>query len=231
MLAALGLIVALTAPADSLVYSGRAGQLDVQVPRFEEASVHIDGRLDEARWAEAAVLGGFTQYEPVEGIESSESTELRVFYTHEAIYFGVRAHDSDPSSILARLGERDRAVFGDDWVRIMLDTFDDKRQAYVFYVNPLGLQTDGLWIEGLRRGRGGGFGGISIDFNPDFIWESDGRVDEEGWTAEIRVPYVSLRFREVPSQDWGIQVAREVKRRGFKQSWAPLTKNVSSTLA
>jgi len=76
-----------------------------------------------------------------------------------------------------------------------------------------------------------GGGGVSIDFNPDYIWESDGRVDEEGWAAEIRIPYVSLRFREIPSQDWGIQVAREVKRRGFKQSWAPLTKEVSSTLA
>jgi hypothetical protein len=101
------------------------------------------------------------------------------------------------------MGERDRVVFNDDWVRILLDTFDDQRQAYVFYVNPLGLQTDGLWIEGLRRGRGGGGGGgggfggggVSIDYNPDFIWESNGRVTEDGWTAELKIPYVSLRFR------------------------------------
>lgn len=230
MLTVLGLALTLAAAPDSLTYSGRMGQLEVHAPFATDVSIDVDGRLDEEAWASAAVMADFTQYEPVEGIQASESTEIRVFYTDEAIYFGVRAFDSDPTGILARLGERDRAVFGDDWVRIMLDTFDDERQAYVFYVNPLGLQTDGLWIEGLERGGRTG-GGISIDFNPDFIWESDGRVDAEGWTAELRIPYVSLRFRQVPVQDWGIQVAREVKRRGFKQSWAPLTTEISSTLA
>ena len=71
----------------------------------------------------------------------------------------------------------------------------------------------------------------SFDLNPDFIWESNGRVNEDGWSAEIRIPYVSLRFREVPVQQWGIQITREVKRRGFKQAWAPLTKDITSTLA
>ncbi len=219
--------------ADSLVFHGDRGELLVRAPRFDEVDIDVDGRLDEALWAEAALLTGFTQYEPVEGIQASEATEVRVLYTGDALYFGIRATDSAPEEILARLGERDQVVFADDWVRIMLDTFDDQRQAYVFYVNPLGLQTDGLWIEGFQRGGGGGGGGggVPIDFNPDFIWESDGRVTDEGWSAEIRIPYVSLRFREVPEQDWGIQVAREVKRRGFKQSWAPLTQNVSSTLA
>lgn len=220
--------------ADTLTFNGRAGQLDVRPPHLERVDVNVDGRLEEGVWADAALMDGFTQYEPVEGIDASERTEVRVFYTDDAIYFGVRAYDSDPAGILARMGERDRSVFNDDWVRIMLDTFDDRRQAYVFYVNPMGIQTDGMWVEGLRRGFGGGGGfggGVSIDFNPDFIWESDARVDDQGWSAEIRVPYVSLRFREVPEQSWGVQVAREVKRRGFKQSWAPLTKNVSSTLA
>jgi hypothetical protein len=234
MLTALALLVSLTATPDSLTFSGREGNLEVYIPRLAQVDLRIDGRLDEAVWAEAAVLADFTQYEPVEGVVPEEATELRVFYTEDAIYFGIRASDPNPELVLARLGERDRAVFGDDWVRIMLDTFDDQRQAYVFYVNPLGLQTDGLWIEGYRgRGGGGGFGGggVSIDFNPDFIWESDGHVDENGWSAELRIPYVSLRFREIPEQNWGIQVAREVKRKGFKQSWAPITKEVSSTLA
>ncbi|HKJ02089.1 MAG TPA: carbohydrate binding family 9 domain-containing protein, partial [Longimicrobiales bacterium] len=149
MLAALAFLVALTPPADTLSYSGRLGQLQVRVPRLEGAAVDIDGDLDEAVWAQAALLADFTQYEPVEGVIPEEGTEVRVFYSDDAIYFGVRALDPHPDQILARLGERDRAVFGDDWVRIMLDTFNDQRQAYVFYVNPLGLQTDGLWIEGL----------------------------------------------------------------------------------
>jgi len=235
MLTLLGLLAALATPADSLVFRGRDSELDVRVPRMSDVSIAIDGDLDEPPWQGAAVLAGFTQYEPVEGVDPEEPTEVRVFYTDEAIYFGVHAYDRHPDMILARLGERDRVVFNDDWLRIMLDTFDDQRQAYVFYVNPLGLQTDGLWIEGLRRGGGGGgFGGgsgVSIDFNPNFIWDSDGHLTDDGWTAELRIPYVSLRFREVPVQDWGIQVAREVKRKGFKQSWAPLTQEISSTLA
>jgi hypothetical protein len=218
---------------DSLTYSGRTGRLEVSIPKFD-VDVDIDGNLDDEVWSRAALLSDFTQYEPVESIPSTETTETYVFYSSDAIYFGIRALDRNPELIQARLGERDRAVFNDDWIRIMLDTFDDQRQAYVFYVNPLGIQTDGLWIEGLQRGfgrGGGGGGGVSIDFNPDFIWESDGHVNEEGWSAEIRIPFVSLRFNEVPVQEWGIQVTREVKRRGFKQAWAPLTKNITSTLA
>ncbi len=211
-------------------YSGRDGQLDVPVPRVADASIQIDGVLDEPAWAEAAVLDGFTQYEPVEGVRASQETRVHVFYGPRAIYFGVEALDVDPDRILARLGERDRSAFNDDWIRLMLDTFDDQRQAYVFYVNPLGIQTDGLWIEGLRRGSGSS-SGVSIDFNPDFIWESQGRVTARGWVAEIRIPYVSLRFREIPTQSWGFNIAREVKRTGFKQSWAPLTQDVPSTLA
>ena len=72
---------------------------------------------------------------------------------------------------------------------------------------------------------------MSIDFSPDFIWESDGRVTHDGWTVEMKIPYVSLRFREVAVQDWGLSVSRGVRRKEFKQAWAPLTQNISTTLA
>jgi hypothetical protein len=214
--------------SDSSVFSGRNGQLAVTVPRVQGPDIDIDGRLSEAVWAHAAVLSDFTQYEPVEGIPATERTEVRVFYSSDAIYFGLRAYDSEPELMFAHLVERDRSAFADDWIRIMLDTFDDQRQAYVFYVNPLGIQTDGLWIEGMQRRVAFS---VSIDFNPDFVWESDGRVMPDGWVAEVKIPYTSLRFRQVPTQDWGIQVAREVRRTGFKQSWAPLTQDISNVLA
>ncbi|HSM06144.1 MAG TPA: DUF5916 domain-containing protein [Longimicrobiales bacterium] len=207
-------------------YSGRSGELDVDVPRIDASSVDIDGVLDEDVWTVAARIDGFTQYDPVEGAVPQHQTEVLLFYDADAIYFGIRAMDSEPHRVLARLGERDRSVFGDDWVRIMLDTFNDARQAYVFYVNPLGIQTDGLWIEGLQSR----MGSISIDFNPDFIWESRGRVTDEGWVAEIRIPYVSLRFREQEEQVWGFNALREVRRTGYKQAWAPLTQDNPSTL-
>ena len=209
-----------------MVYSGQGGELTVAAPQRSDAGLTIDGALNEAVWRDAAVLSDFTQYEPIEGIPASEATRVRIFYTTDAIYFGIEAFDGAPDRVLARLGERDEAPLNDDWVRLMLDTFNDERQAYTFYVNPLGLQADALWLEGLDTDRS-----VPVDFNPDFIWTSDGQVTDDGWTAEVRIPYISLRFREQPVQTWGFNAAREVKRRGFKQSWAPLTQANPSTLA
>jgi hypothetical protein len=208
-------------------HSGRQGDLEMEVPRVEAVSVTVDGVLSETEWTRAVRATGFTQYEPVEGELPDQETEVLVFYDAEAIYFGIRALDSQPDQILAHMSERDRSIFADDWVRIMLDTFDDARQAYVFYVNPYGIQTDGLWIEGLQSR----MGSVSIDFNPDFIWESQGIVTNEGWQAEIRVPYASLRFRDQEEQVWGFNVLREVRRTGYTQAWAPITRDNPSTLA
>lgn len=209
-------------------YSGRDGQLDVMIPRVESPSVSIDARLDEPEWETAARLIGFTQYTPVEGAVASQDTEVRVFYSSDAIYFGFRVFDSEPENILVHLMERDRSQ-SDDWVRIMLDTFNDERQAYTFFISPFGIQSDGMWLESIEPR--GGPTGPKVDFNPDFIFESDGQVVDDGWIAEVRVPYVSLRFPEVPEQDWGLQVARGVMRNGYKSTWAPITVNESSVLA
>ncbi len=216
---------ALQAPADSAEYRGDRGELSVRVPRLPEAGIRVDGRLDEAAWGEAARLTGFTQYQPVEGIAASQPTEVRVLYTSEAMYFGIRAYDSDPSAIRATLTDRDGGVESDDWVRIILDTFHDNTQAYVFYVNPLGIQADGLWVEGAEQ-----HFGPPIDFNPDFLWESAGEVTADGWVAEIRIPYVGLRFRDLAEQSWGINVARSIQRSEYQSSWAPLTQDAANQL-
>ncbi len=209
-------------------YSGRAGQLDVSTPRIESPSISIDANLDEPEWSQAAILRDFTQYTPVEGAVASQDTEVRVFYSSDAIYFGFRVFDSEPDKILVHLMERDRSQ-SDDWIRIMLDTFNDQRQAYTFFVSPFGIQSDGMWLESIEPR--GGPTGPKVDFNPDFIFESDGRVVEDGWIAEVRIPYVSLRFPVVEEQDWGIQIARGVMRNGYKSSWAPISVESSSTLA
>lgn len=226
------LIAALALPGDTIgadpaEFRGDQGELRVPVPRLESVDVRVDARLDEAAWSRAAVLSGFTQFEPVEGRPAAEPTEVLVLYEEDAIYFGIRAYDSRPDEIRASLTERDQGVFSDDWVRILLDTFNDQRQAYLFYVNPFGVQTDGLWVEGMENRRGFG---PPIDFNPDFIWESAGRITEEGWVAEIRIPYVSLRFRETAAQSWGINITREVRRTGYKQAWAPITADAANQL-
>ncbi len=220
LLLAAGLVV----PADT-VYRGDAGELRVEAARAESPAVRVDGVLEEPSWAEASVLTGFTRYEPSEGVPALEETEVRVMYGPDAVYFGVVAHDGEPERIRASLTERDDGVTNDDWVRITLDTFNDNSQAYVFYVNPRGIQADGLWVEGAQRRFG-----PPIDFAPDFLWESSGRLTETGWVAEIRIPFVSLRFRDAPEQTWGLNVNREIYRTEYKSSWAPLTADAANQL-
>lgn len=224
-----------TSPGDSIdvpraaapaaaTYDGSARELDVSAPRLTDPDIAIDGRLDDAAWASAALLSGFTQFEPVEGSAASELTEVRVLVSDDAIYFAVRAEDVS-GGVRATLTERDGYNGSDDYVRFILDTFNDRRRAYVFMINPRGIQGDGLWIEG-QGGRGG-----RIDWSPDFLWESAGRADAAGYSAELRIPLSSVRFQAAETQDWGLQIEREIRRTGYRQSWAPVLSDQASRLA
>lgn len=214
-------------------YNGAAADIEVATPRLLDAAIDIDGRIDDAAWSRAATLDGFTQFKPVEGSEASQRTEVLVFVDDDAIYFAVKAFDSEPDKIRATLSERDAYTFSDDYVRFILDTFDDQRRAYVFTINPLGVQHDGLWNEtgggSGRRGRGNF--GSPIDENPDFLWDSDAHITETGYEAEIRIPFKSLRFPELAEQSWGLQIERKIQRNGYESSWAPITGNVANKLA
>lgn len=210
-------------------YSGADGDLAVRTPALSEAGIRIDGRVDEEAWASAAVLTSFTQYEPVEGVLAQQPTEVLVFVDADAIYFAIKAFDDTPGGIRATLGERDSFTRSDDYVRVVLDTFNDQRRAYVFSVNPMGVQHDGIWNEGGSAGRRGGFG-PPVDDNPDFLWESDAQIADWGYLVEMKIPFKSLRFPEVDVQDWGIQVTRRVQRNGFESAWAPITENIPNRL-
>ncbi|MDH5589285.1 MAG: carbohydrate binding family 9 domain-containing protein [Gemmatimonadota bacterium] len=212
-------------------YDGSAGDLSVETPALEHAGIRVDGVLDDAAWESAALLHSFTQYEPVEGATESQRTEVLVLVDRDAIFFGVRAYDDNTAGIRATMAERDEFDRSDDYVRFLLDTFDDQRKAYVFTVNPLGVQQDGIWNEGGgSAGRRGGHG-PPIDDNPDFLWESDGEITEWGYQMEVRIPFKSLRFVETEVQSWGLQVIRKIQRTGFEESWAPITGNIANRLA
>ena len=211
-------------PAAVALFDGSERELDIPAPVVRSADVDIDGRLDDAVWSRAAVLTGFTQYDPIEG-PASEETEVRMIVTDDALFFAIRAWDRS-GGVRATLTPRDGFERSDDFVRVVLDTFDDQRRAYVFMVNPLGVQGDGLWTEGGGRGFGD-----PIDWSPDFVWESDGSVDAEGYTAELKIPLKSLRFPARPVQDWGLQIQRTIRRTGYQQSWAPITLEQANRLA
>ncbi|MCH1570284.1 MAG: carbohydrate binding family 9 domain-containing protein [Longimicrobiales bacterium] len=212
-------------------YDGTRAEVEIETPSVASAEIDVDGRLDDAAWGQAALLEGFTQFRPIEGSEATQRTEVLVLVDDDAIYFAVKAFDEDPSGIRATLTERDGFAYTDDYVRFILDTFDDQRRGYVFTINPFGVQHDGLWNEtGGGTGRRGRGMFSPIDDSPDFLWDSDAEMTEWGYQAEIRIPFKSLRFPELEEQSWGLQVERKIQRTGFESSWAPITASVANRL-
>ncbi|HET6765640.1 MAG TPA: DUF5916 domain-containing protein, partial [Longimicrobiaceae bacterium] len=212
-------------PGDSAaaVYSGREHQLSVRIPRVD-ASVQVDGALDEPVWTQAAVLTGFSQYAPNDGLPAADSTQVLVWYSPNAIHFGIRAFERHGAPA-ATLADRDR-IFGDDNVQILLGTFHDTRQALMFAVNPLGVQGDGALVEGANTSASGFIGNAVVgreqaDLSPDYVFQSKGRVTEWGYQVEIRIPFKSLRYQPGREQSWNVNVVRQVKHSGFEDSWVP----------
>jgi hypothetical protein len=197
------------------------------VPRVD-ADVTIDGVLSEAAWQNAARLTDFHQYEPVDGRSAEERTEVLVFYSARAIHFGIIASTRDPSTIRATLADRDN-IGSDDRVTIYLDTFDDRRRAFMFGVNPLGVQEDGVRTEGAVSA-GNIFGG-SVDLNPDYLFDSKGQVTKDGYVVEVRIPFKSLRFPGSGPQRWGINIVRDNPSTGYRDTWTDVRRASASFLA
>jgi hypothetical protein len=213
------------------VYHGFDGAVSVVIPRIE-AEARIDGVLDEEAWSRAAVLTGFSQYEPVDGLPAPDSTEVLVWYAPDGLYLGVRAFEPH-APVNATLADRDR-IFGDDHVQVLLDPFNDGRRALLFAVNPLGVQADGTQSEE-QRSRSGMFtaeeSSARIDLSPDYLFDSRGRLVEGGYEIELYVPFKSLRYPSAEPQTWGINVLRRVQHAGQVHTWTRVRQGETSFLA
>lgn len=208
-------------PARTGVYHGRQGQLAVAIPKVTH-EVKIDGILSANEWTGAALLTGFSQYQPVDRAAADDSTDVSVMYSDHAIYIAVRAFEPH-GRVVQTVADRDR-ISGEDHVRLYLDTFDDKRRAFVVMANAIGIQGDGIYTES-------GSGGGTTDASPDFVFESKGQVTADGYVVEIRIPFKSLRYQQGDAQQWGIHVMRHVQHSGSVQSWAPAENSRPSLLA
>lgn len=234
-LAALLAVAPHTAADDppAVVYSGRSGQLDVRIPRID-TTVAVDGTLDNPVWKRAALLTGFSEYSPLDGIPAQDSTEVFVWYSPRAIYFGVRAFESH-GDVHYKLADRDK-IDADDNIQIVLTPFLHSRQALVFAVNPLGIQEDGTMTEGVGKARSFNTGTTqtgrpTTDLSPDYVYESRGRVTPGGYEVVISIPFRSIKYQADDPQDWGINVIRTVQHSGHEQTWVPARLASASFLA
>ena len=199
------------------------GAPTVTIPRIDQ-SIEVDGRLDEPAWSTAARLDGFSQYRPVDGRPAEERTEVLIWYSPTALHLGVVAHDRDPAGVRSTVADRDN-LGRDDTVTFYLDTFSDRRRAFFFTVNPLGMQEDGVQSEGAFNA-GTMFGGTS-DKNPDYQWDSRGRLTPEGYVVEVRIPFKSLRYPGNGPQRWGFNVQRKIQRTGYEDTWTDVRRATS----
>lgn len=186
----------------------------------ENETIQLDGRLDEEIWSRAQAAVGFTQRSPDDGSPASEPTEARIIYTNNEIYIGIIAYDSSPDSIAATLFRRDANDYS-DWVYVSIDSYNDRRTAFSFAVNPRGVQKDILY-----------FNDDDEDLLWDAVWEAKTEIHELGWTAEIRIPLSQLRFSNSESvQQWGVNFQRRLARNQEIAFWAPNPQSKSALVS
>jgi hypothetical protein len=171
--------------------------------------VRIDGRLDEPAWQAAIPFSDFRQTDPHEGQPVSEATEARVLVDGDAIYIGLRLFDREPHKIQQQLARRDEAIDG-DLVEVTIDSYHDHLTAFIFRLSPLGAKRDAAVSPSGEQ-----------DNSWDAIWDGAASVDNQGWTAEFRIPLSQLRYDpNNPDHVWGLQIGRKITRKGEVATFA-----------
>ena len=175
----------------------------------------LDGTLSDPLWELAKPITDFRQREPHEGEPATEKTEVRILYTRNAIYFGIHCYDSAPSRIVATELRRDVSQDLDDHFEILINSNYDRRGGYIFEINPLGTQSDGLVVEEQSASEGTDF-----DSGWDGVWTSEARITQDGWTATIEIPFSTLNFTKSRNVIWGLNFKRLIRRKNEEDLWA-----------
>jgi uncharacterized protein DUF5916 len=186
----------------------------VAVAKRVGSAPKLDGTLDDPIWQGAPAINDFLQREPYEGQLPTERTEVRILYSRHEVYFGIACYDSNPHGIVATELRRDVTQELDDYFEIIIDSSHDRRNAYVFQINPLGTQRDGLITEEQRSDTGDG------DPGWDGVWTSESRITSYGWTATISIPFSTLNFMKSQDVIWGINFKRFIRRKNEEDLWS-----------
>jgi len=177
-----------------------------------QGAIALDGRLDEPSWAGAPVAKDFVQNDPREGEPATFDTEVQLLYDDRALYIGVFAKDPEPGQIIVNELRKDFNTGSADGFQVVIDTFHDERNGYQFAINPMGAKWDSQMS---NEGR-------DQNSNWDGIWDVATRIAEDGWYAEIEIPFKTLKFGPEAMQTWGINFQRRLRRRNENSYWSPL---------
>src|SRR6266852_4652485 len=187
------------------------GETFISALRIDEAP-RVDGVLDDECWKTAEPLTNFRQVLPVEGAQPSERSEVRFVYTPDVLFIGIRCVDRDPEKILVKTMQHDNPFDSDDYVKIAFDTFANGRDGYAFMINAAGARTDSNFGKFAEEDR-----------NYDAIWTARARVDSEGWTAEIAIPFKSISF-DVKNDFWRMNVERVLRHAQETDRWSAISR-------
>lgn len=194
--------------ADSSSF-GHAVPVPTAVAVKRDGPVVMDGKLDDDAWKAATPITEFRQIDPNEGQPGTQRTEVRFLYDDDALYVGAKMYDTQGAAgVMTRLVRRD-ASFDSDYLELVIDSYHDHLSRAFFDLNPSGSKGDQI-----------GVGTSCCDASWDPVWEGVTRIDADGWSAEIRIPYSQLRFPRVESQTWGLQVRRFIKRNNEQDQWS-----------
>jgi len=174
----------------------------------------IDGILNDVSWEKATFLTEFVQFEPVLNAKPGLPTKVMLLYDDNALYIAAEMFDPNPDSIARQLGERDNEDLNADYFGVGFDTYNQQQDAYYYLVSASGIQVDGR----------------IADETFDAVWESAVKINSNGWSVEMRIPYSALRFPAKDSQEWGFQVVRRIRRYREEIQWAPEEKGSGNRL-
>ena len=179
--------------------------------RYIEAPIVIDGNLDELAWSLVEPATDFVQTNPVQGAPATERTEVRLLYDDDNLYVGIYCFDSaGEQGIVVNDVTRDYESFENDHFALVLDTFDDDRNGFLFATNPKGAKRDAQTTAD----------GSNINFDWDGIWHVKTKTNEQGWQVEMAIPFKTLRFREGDNQTWGVNFNRRIRRKNEVAHWS-----------
>jgi hypothetical protein len=193
----------------ALVYDTTKEYYTINAYRLQPTDeIKVDGKLTESVWMKAEHQGGLLEKEPFPLVPMSENTEFAILYDDENLYIGIWCYDSEPDKIVRQLAPR--GTTAPDHLMIFIDSYHDHRTGYKFVVSPTGVQVDELRFDDIKR-----------DGNWNGIWYSEGYIDEDGWYAEVKIPFFNFRYSGNKYQTWGFNIMRTISKDASRGQWKP----------